>query len=54
MTFLSPQIEKIGLRFGPPEFFALAFFGLGMIVTIYRIKKAQDKEEEAARESDEN
>ncbi len=34
MTFLSPQIAKIGLRFGPPEFFALAFFGLGMIITI--------------------
>lgn len=34
MTFLSPQIAKIGLRFGPPEFFALAIFGLGMIITI--------------------
>ena len=34
MTFLSPQIAKIGLKFGPPEFFALAIFGLGMIVTI--------------------
>ncbi len=34
MTFLSPQIAKFGLRFGPPEFFALAIFGLGMIVTI--------------------
>jgi putative tricarboxylic transport membrane protein len=26
MTFLSPQIAKIGLKFGPPEFFALAIF----------------------------
>jgi len=34
MTFLSPQIAKFGLRFGPPEFFALAIFGLGMIITI--------------------
>lgn len=34
MTFLSPQIAKIGLKFGPPEFCALAIFGLGMIITI--------------------
>ncbi len=34
MTFLSPQIARIGTRFGPPEFCALAFFGLGMIITI--------------------
>jgi len=34
MTFASPQIAKFGLRFGPPEFFALAIFGLGMIITI--------------------
>ncbi len=34
MTFLSPQIAKIGLKFGPAEFFALAFFGLGMIITV--------------------
>jgi putative tricarboxylic transport membrane protein len=34
MTFLSPQIAKFGLKFGPPEFFALAFFGLGMIITV--------------------
>jgi len=34
MTFLSPEIAKIGLRFGPCEFFALAIFGLGMIITI--------------------
>lgn len=34
MTFLSPQIAKFGLKFGPPEFFALAIFGLGMIITV--------------------
>lgn len=34
MTFLSPQIAKIGTKFGPPEFCALALFGLGMIITI--------------------
>jgi putative tricarboxylic transport membrane protein len=34
MTFLSPQIAKFGLKFGPPEFFALAFFGLGMIIMV--------------------
>jgi putative tricarboxylic transport membrane protein len=34
MTFLSPLIAKIALRFGPPEFFALAFFGLGIIITV--------------------
>lgn len=34
MTFLSPQIAKIALKFGPPEFFALAFFGLGIIITV--------------------
>ncbi len=34
MSFLSPQIARFGLRFGPPEFFALAIFGLSMIVSI--------------------
>lgn len=34
MTFASPQIAKVALEFGPPEFFALAFFGLGIIVTV--------------------
>lgn len=34
MIFLSPQIAKFGLRFGPQEFFALALFGLGMIITV--------------------
>ncbi|MGL1890295.1 MAG: tripartite tricarboxylate transporter permease [Spirochaetaceae bacterium] len=34
MSFLSPQIAKIGLKFGPAEFFSLAIFGLSMIVSI--------------------
>ena len=34
MTFASPQIAKVGLKFGPPEFFSLAFFWLGIIITI--------------------
>lgn len=34
MSFLSPEIARFGLRFGPPEFFALAIFGLSMIVSI--------------------
>lgn len=34
MTFLSPTISKAALRFGPAEFFALAVFGLSVIVSI--------------------
>ncbi|PLW77154.1 tripartite tricarboxylate transporter permease [Cohaesibacter celericrescens] len=34
MTFMSPYIALMGLKFGPPEFFALALFGLGMIITV--------------------
>ncbi len=34
MTFASPQIAKMALKFGPPEFFSLAFFGLGIIITV--------------------
>lgn len=34
MAFLSPEIAEFGLRFGPPEFFALAVFGLTMIISI--------------------
>lgn len=34
MSFLAPQIAQFGLRFGPPEFFALAIFGLTMIISI--------------------
>ena len=34
MAFLAPQIAQFGLHFGPPEFFALAIFGLTMIISI--------------------
>lgn len=34
MSFLAPEIAVFGLRFGPPEFFALAVFGLTMIISI--------------------
>ncbi len=34
MTFLSPTISKAALKFGPAEFFALAVFGLSVIVSI--------------------
>lgn len=34
MALLAPQIALFGLRFGPPEFFSLAIFGLSMIVLI--------------------
>ncbi len=34
MTFLSPTISKVALKFGPGEFFALAVFGLSVIVSI--------------------
>ena len=34
MSFLAPEIAEFGLRFGPPEFFALAIFGLTMIISI--------------------
>lgn len=34
MTFASPTIAAFGLRFGPAEFFALALFGLSMIVAV--------------------
>jgi putative tricarboxylic transport membrane protein len=34
MTFLSPVISKMALKFGPAEFFALAFFGLSVIISI--------------------
>jgi len=34
LLFLSPQIAKIGLMFGPPEYFALAVFGLTIIVAL--------------------
>lgn len=34
MTFLSPFISRLALRFGPAEFFALAVFGLSVIISI--------------------
>jgi len=30
----APQIAKVTLLFGPPEFFSLAFFGLAIIITV--------------------
>jgi putative tricarboxylic transport membrane protein len=34
MTFLSPTIASVGLKFGPAEFFALALFGMSMIIAV--------------------
>ena len=34
MTFLSPFVSRMALRFGPAEFFALAVFGLSVIISI--------------------
>ncbi|MDR1534167.1 MAG: tripartite tricarboxylate transporter permease [Planctomycetota bacterium] len=34
LLFFSPQVTKVALRFGPPEFFALAIFGLSIIASI--------------------
>jgi putative tricarboxylic transport membrane protein len=34
LMFLSPYIASVALRFGSPEYFALAFFGLSMIVAV--------------------
>lgn len=34
MTFLSPFISKMALKFGPAEFFSLAVFGLSVIISI--------------------
>lgn len=34
MTFLSPQISKVALKFGSPEYFALAIFGLSIIISV--------------------
>jgi len=34
MTFLSPFISRFALRFGPAELFALAVFGLSVIISI--------------------
>ncbi|MFZ5945340.1 MAG: tripartite tricarboxylate transporter permease [Bacillota bacterium] len=34
MTILSPQISKFALKFGAPEYFALAVFGLSIIISV--------------------
>jgi putative tricarboxylic transport membrane protein len=34
MTFLSPQISKFALQFSAPEYFALAVFGLSIIISV--------------------
>ncbi|GAU75556.1 tripartite tricarboxylate transporter permease [Fusibacter sp. 3D3] len=34
MTFLSPQISKLALEFGPAEYFALSIFGLSIIISV--------------------
>jgi putative tricarboxylic transport membrane protein len=34
MTFLSPFISRMALKFGPAEFFTLAVFGLSVIISI--------------------
>jgi putative tricarboxylic transport membrane protein len=34
MTFLSPLVSRMALKFGPAEFFALAVFGLSVIISI--------------------
>ncbi|WP_042143561.1 tripartite tricarboxylate transporter permease [Paucisalibacillus sp. EB02] len=34
LLLIAPQLSKFALNFGPPEFFALAFFGLTMIISV--------------------
>ena len=34
MTFLSPIVSRMALKFGPAEFFTLAIFGLSVIISI--------------------
>lgn len=34
LTFLSPQISRFALQFSSPEYFALAVFGLSMIISL--------------------
>lgn len=34
MTFLSPQVSKMALKFGTAEYFSLAIFGLSVIISI--------------------
>ncbi len=34
LLFIAPQLSKVALNFGPAEFFALAIFGLSMIISV--------------------
>ncbi len=34
LTFLTPQLSKVALKFGPSEYFALAVFGLSIIISV--------------------
>ncbi|MEW6623392.1 MAG: tripartite tricarboxylate transporter permease [Bacillota bacterium] len=34
MTFLSPQLSRFALKFSAPEYFALAIFGLSIIISV--------------------
>ncbi len=34
LLFFSPQISKIAMKFGPPEYFALSIFGLSIIASV--------------------
>lgn len=34
LLFVAPQLAKFALRFGPPEYFALAIFGLAIIASV--------------------
>lgn len=34
MTFLSPQLSKVALKFGTAEYFCLAIFGLSIIISV--------------------
>ncbi|MCH3916204.1 MAG: tripartite tricarboxylate transporter permease [Spirochaetia bacterium] len=34
LLFFAPQISKVAMKFGPPEYFALAIFGLSIIASV--------------------
>ncbi len=34
LLFFAPQISKVAMKFGPPEYFALALFGLSVIASV--------------------
>jgi putative tricarboxylic transport membrane protein len=36
LTFIAPQIARLALRFGPPEFFAMMFLGLTLVAYLAR------------------